>query len=277
MFNFFSSPYHHKKLNSLSLWERYGVKVLKNNGFSLVEMAVVLVIISTILGSMMVLTNKAQDKAKYEATIAKVKEIDALLQQYAIKGGVIPCPAIRTATLNSSTFGVATDCAAAVGAGITEVGQVRIGVVPTRTLGLPDNYMFDEWGMRITYAVNKNLATNAAAFNAYTKPVAGGIAIQDSADNSVFDTNIALTKLFPAYVVISHGSDKKGATVQVGTSTNACSGSSHDVLNCGNTGVFRDTTIKLINKSLTAYFDDIIIWRTYDFLDNANDYTSELN
>jgi prepilin-type N-terminal cleavage/methylation domain-containing protein len=257
------------------------IKSYRKSGFSLVEMSVVLVIISTILGSVIVLTNKAQDRSKYEITIAKIKAIDERLQQYAIKGGIIPCPARRNSALNSATFGIATDCTTNLTApadnGIgTDTGQVRIGVVPTRTLGLPDDYMFDAWGMRISYAVNKNLATTVAAFTAYTKPATGGIAIVDSAGNSVFDTNAALNKLFPAYVVISHGMDKKGAIAQAGTSTNSCGGSSDDVLNCGNTGVFRDSSVKIINPAANAYFDDVIMWRIYDYLDNTNDYTSEL-
>ncbi len=248
-----------------------------NKGFSLIEMSVVLVIISTILGSMMVLTNKSQDRAKYDATIIKIKAIDESLQKYAIKAGVIPCPAPRSAAVNSASFAVATDCNIAAVAGTTQAGQVRIGAVPTRTLGLPDDYAYDEWGMRITYAINVNLATTMIAFTNYTKPVAGGIAMQDSAGNSVFDTNILLDKLFPAYVVVSHGVDKKGATNKAGTVTNPCSGASNDVLNCSDSGIFRDTSIKLINKVATAYFDDIIIWRAYDFLDNNNDYTNDVN
>jgi prepilin-type N-terminal cleavage/methylation domain-containing protein len=268
-----------------------------NFGFSLIEMSVVLLIISTIMGSVILLTGKSQTKLKYEDTIAKIKEIDEALIRYAMRAGELPCPARRNSALNNTNLGVATDCNAAIttvaaggtGAvadGVLEAGQVRIGVVPTRTLGLPDNYMFDAWGMRITYAVNRNLAIDDATFQAYTKPAVGGILIQDSNGNSAFDTDnnaaikpvgvSGLTKTFPAFIIISHGDNKKGATNLSGATTNACTAGTMDVLNCGNTGTFRDTSIKLINKTFAAYFDDIVLWRPYDYVDVNNYYTNSI-
>jgi prepilin-type N-terminal cleavage/methylation domain-containing protein len=266
-----------------------------NFGFSLVEMSVVLLIISTILGSVIILTNQSQTKSKYQQTIDKIKVIDQTLIKYAMKSGELPCPAPRTTALTDVTFGVATTTCnttltspADDGIG-KDVGQVRIGVVPIRTLGLPDSYMFDAWGMRITYAVDKNLAIDDTTFQNYIKPTTDGISIIDSNNNSVIDTdnNSAikpigvsnLSKTFPAFILISHGDNKKGATTMNGGVTNDCGAGTMDVLNCTSTanGTFRDTSIKLINKTFAAYFDDIVMWRTYDYVDVKNYYTNVVN
>jgi prepilin-type N-terminal cleavage/methylation domain-containing protein len=247
-----------------------------NTGFSLIEMSVVLAIISSIIGAMIVLTGKVQERSKYEATLSNMQIIHNALTAYGRKGGVLPCPARRDLAPTHVDFGKATDCNAVVTAGITEIGQVRIGVVPVRALSLPDELMFDDWNMRILYAVDKNLAIDATTFTAYTKPVAGGITLLDGSGNNIIDSNVLLTKLFPAYILLSHGQDKKGATNKLGNTTNTCTAGNADTLNCGNTGSFRDTVIKRIATTSASYFDDIMLWRTYDFLDNDNHYTDAL-
>ncbi len=114
-------------------------------GFTLAEMAVVVLImgIAMTMGLKMVTANL--DNAAYSETKAKQEQIKVALIGFLRTNGRLPCP--------DNVAGVAvglevTPCAAAAG----------YGVIPWHTLGLPRDAAQDGWGNLFTYRVaNVNL------------------------------------------------------------------------------------------------------------------------
>jgi alpha-tubulin suppressor-like RCC1 family protein len=155
----------------------------------------------------------------------------------------LPCPASL-----SSSSGL-EGCAATAPAGTTDVGTgniIRIGALPTRTLGLPVTAGEDRWGNKLTYAVVKS-HTDSYKFST---PVTAGITVATPAG----DANNQ------AYVVISHGRDGKGATPAKATSVGiACTSSTGaDQENCDNDESF--SALGMHNDPGTNYFDDMVIY-----------------
>jgi prepilin-type N-terminal cleavage/methylation domain-containing protein len=246
-------------------------------GFSLIELAVVLVIIALMAGSVIALVNRHLDTDSYDKTAKTLQRIEEALQREVMLSGYLPCPAALDAALSSAAYGVATDCNVAAPTGTTDIStiagtadDIRIGAVPTRSLNLPDNVLMDAWNMRLTYVVVKDLAIDTTKFNAYVKPASGGIIINDAAGNSTLDSTQA--ELFPAYIILSHGNDKKGATVLSGASATGCTAGNMDSENCDNDDSFIDTAFNNSTTIVASFFDDIIVWKPYHLINPSLKY-----
>jgi len=232
-------------------------------GYTLVELAVVLGVMGLITGSILSVATTRKESQNFTNINTHYDAIEDAIQRYVIKYGYLPCPASNKLAENTASFG-RSDCATAAGAGtgFAESGAgtdiVRIGVVPTRTLGLPDSYMYDPWNDRIDFAVIKSLTTSSAAFNAYTTALTTGvIKIVDYNGNQV--TNASADTVV-SYILISHGKDTKGAYNRLGTLVTACNAAAKDGENCNNDVIFRDTSIA--NSTTAAnYYDDYVRWK----------------
>lgn len=138
--------------------------------FTLVELAVVLAIIGLIAGAGIAMASSAIKTADRVATQERLGSIKLALDSFAKTYGYLPCPADRTYTTSNANFGLeqrdtplpSTVCN--TGSGIVASGSVTIGMVPVRTLGLPDSYASDSWGNKIEYAVTSALAASPSAY-----------------------------------------------------------------------------------------------------------------
>lgn len=145
-------------------------------GFSLLELSVVLVVISLIAGGGMSMAGGALKAADRVKTQERLNTLKIALDSYAKTYGYLPCPADRTQTPSSATFGRESRWLTACSpvAGVVNLGTVFIGAVPVRTLGLPDTYAADGWDNKLTYAVTSFLAEEAKSYPSRN----GEIAIQ---------------------------------------------------------------------------------------------------
>ncbi len=249
----------------------------KQSGFSLIEMGVVLAIIASTLGSVITLTNQYQARSKYDVTQEKLEAIDTAIQNYVLATTTLPCPADPDLAEGNAEFAKSTDCSAAAAGGITEVSvdgsdtkdNIRIGVVPTRTLNLPDDYLLDGWNMRIKYAVITDLAIDKDTFESYSKPAISPLIINDSNGNELVDQTTG-KDMFTAYIIISHGQDKKGAHVKSGATASTCTAGFGDTENCDNDEVFVDTNIKIDAETDALFFDDLILWKSFYLIEPDN-------
>jgi prepilin-type N-terminal cleavage/methylation domain-containing protein len=130
-------------------------------GFSLLELSIVILIISLIVGAGMTMATGALKAADRISTQEKLNSIKLALDSHAKTYGYLPCPADRALTPSAANFGVenrnnytppSNSCTAAA-PGIVASGSAMIGGVPVRSLGLPDGYSVDAWGNKLTYAV----------------------------------------------------------------------------------------------------------------------------
>lgn len=127
----------------------------KSSGFSLIEMAVVLLIVSALLGGLLVSISATREVNNRNSTEAALQDIVEALYGFAQANDRLPCPASAT----SNGF---SDPAAA---GACSAGAVAAGFVPSGTLGLSgpldrNNLLSDPWGNPYRYVVS-NAASNA--------------------------------------------------------------------------------------------------------------------
>ena len=126
------------------------------SGFSLIEMAIVMVIVGALLGGLLVSLSSTQEINDREDTTGQVEEIMDALFGFAQANGRLPCPATATSNGVESPVG---------GGNCTQ----EFGFVPSATLGLSgttnaDLLLVDPWLSPFRYNVT------AANGNAFTTP-----------------------------------------------------------------------------------------------------------
>ncbi len=239
----------------------------KTSGSSLIAVSVIVLIASLMISSYIGVSQNKESDARIKVTLDNLAEIDRAISVFYKQNGFIPCPAQRTATINSANFGISNDCAAAV-ADTVETGSgvdtVRIGVVPTRTLSISDKYMYDGWNNRIKYSVIRDLARTSVMFTGYTTATTRVVTIQDSAGTAINPQNTNQT----AYVLVSHGKDGSGARNFLGDQIPASCLVNQDNENCDDDATFR---FQPSNDSVgtASYYDDIIKWKTISDVKNT--------
>jgi hypothetical protein len=246
-------------------------------GFFLIELTIALVIIALISGGAIGIFSVKQERNRVKLTNARLDKIEEALKIHYKTEGYLPGPAKMNTKENAVDFGVAIKYGAAHSNDEewTEVGgskpeeKVLIGVAPTRSLGLPDEYMYDGWNQRIIYTVIKELIEGCTKFKNYSTTLTTGvIQIKDIFSTQVNPTNANKPV---AYVLISHGKDGIGAINSVGEIKRACAdpaGSldNFDAENCNKTNpifIYSKQIIDNIGKKSpdSKHYYDFVRWR----------------
>lgn len=150
---------------------------LKARGFTLVELAVVLVIIGLILGVSIVPLTAQRDLLSYRETEKSLATIREALIGFTVLYGRLPCPTRETDPGNAN-YGVEdTPCTA---------NAASEGFLPWKTLGLTETDAWapkrtqstDPWNGYWRYRVDRNFA---AAFDMTTGFGTDALTVQDSA------------------------------------------------------------------------------------------------
>ncbi len=230
-------------------------------GFSLIELSIVFVVIGILMTGALTFVSGYTKGHQIKETRMKLQAIEQALIVHVRKYGHIPCPASRTTQRGTASFGVSpTLCNTAPPGGTVDVnsGKVRIGMVPVKRLGLPEEHAFDGWGNRITYAAIRDLAVDQTTYNSYaTTDTDGVIIIQDGNGNQLYPAD---DKNINAYALISHGSDGKGSFNRTGQVVNACNSAMKDGENCDSDSLFFDMPIN-DGDTESTYFNDYVRWK----------------
>jgi len=139
---------------------------LKNSGFTLIEIAIVLIIFTILLGYTMAMVPVQQDLKQYRQADVEMERIIESLYAFAQVNGYLPCPAwaddLVAPTDTSDGFecrdidGTAENCDG--GTPATDTCDIWYGFVPGKTLGIVGKYsaiglLLDPWGMPYRYQV----------------------------------------------------------------------------------------------------------------------------
>ncbi len=249
---------------------------MKKNGFTLIEISVVLALIGIILyGSMRLLVTGVQT-SQVNSTVTTMDAIEKALLDYRVAFGRIPCPSDLTATASSANYGVeaantGTCTGGSPAANFAAASGTVEGGIPTRALRLPDSYMVDGWGRKFRYAVNPDYTvtstTNCTLTGSVSTP---GITVNDASGAARSTTAI--------YVIVSHGANGHGAYSSGGIAVNAKSTNADEQANChcdnsaahtGGAGILspvtyvqKAPTIATAGSLLTG-FDDIVTYKEF--------------
>lgn len=122
-------------------------------GFSLLEVAVVLVIVGLLLGGLISPLSSQRQSVKIKQAKVQLNEIQEAVLGFAAANGRVPCPTVPNNNALESGGG-ATNCASG-GAALTH------GFVPANTLGLSgaldgQGLLLDPWGWPIRYSVTND-------------------------------------------------------------------------------------------------------------------------
>lgn len=129
-------------------------------GFTLAELAIVMLIVSLLIGGLMMPLSAQIDYRNTSDTHRTLAEIHEALVGFAAANGRLPCPASATSNGQESfaAGGSATDgnCSDFYGGFLP---AVTLGVTPTDQ----DGFAIDAWGQRIRYAVYREPAIGSVA------------------------------------------------------------------------------------------------------------------
>lgn len=127
--------------------------ITKSAGFSLVEMAIVLVIVGLLLGGMLTPLSMQMEQRRIGETQKQLDEIREALIGYALRNGYLPCPAISAGNGLEDRSG----------AGCTD--DKRQGFIPWATLGVGK---LDSWNHLFRYSVTPTFTNSIAPFSMST-------------------------------------------------------------------------------------------------------------
>lgn len=209
-------------------------------GFTLIEIAVVLVIVAAMLAMGAVMVRGVTAAQKRSLTATRLATVDAALVQFVVLNKRLPCPANGTIASTGVNPGVELRVA-----GVCTGNQVN-GVAPWVTLGITEIDATDGWDRRFTYRTDTELVLDngmdmswcdPAGTEAPVNPVAGrnctagctsanmalctppsaflpgkGLQVRNVVGTTIMDP----PNTGAAYVVISHGESGGGAYLNSG-------------------------------------------------------------
>ena len=151
---------------------------LKNAGFTLTELAIVMIIMALLIGGMMVPLSAQQDIRNNTETTRQLEEIREALLGFAVTKGYLPCPAKSTSNGEEDRNAVTEKC----------TGAKRYGLIPWVTLGLKPS---DSWGHLFIYSVTP-VFSHAKPAERFTMSSAPDITIKtrDAAGNIANLSNV---------------------------------------------------------------------------------------
>lgn len=239
----------------------------REGGFTLTELAVVLVIVALLIGGLVVPLTAQIDIRDSSDTRRAMAEIREALFGFAVVNGRLPCPALPT---TASTVAGAGQEGARNGDGSCVHAA---GVLPWWTLNLNET---DAWGRRYTYRVSPAFTRNSPPPDNNECPSPrppppfspnAGFALCSLGDISVVSsasgaTGIALN--LPA-IVISHGKNGRGAYMPQGTQLPAGADADeldNQLVSAGAPGIWTDVGVarRFVKRSPTATYDDEVVW-----------------
>jgi type II secretory pathway pseudopilin PulG len=211
-------------------------------------MAIVLMIVGLLLGGMLVPLSAQMDQRNVSDTQKTLSEIKEALIGYAIANGNFPCPA-KSASDGAEDRNVSGAC------------NQRQGYIPWSALGVAK---LDAWRRIIRYSATPAYTNSATKFKlGDARDIT--ISTRDTADTLI---NLSNSNDIPV-VILSHGKNGHGATLDNGTSLGNTSTTNTDEQTNFNAA---GTSIVSRNPSArttgSGEFDDLVEWISPNILFN---------
>ena len=216
-----------------------------SRGFTLVEMAIVLVIVGLLVSAFLTPLSAQRDLKDYAETQKNLVEIKESLIGYAFTHGYLPCPAISASNgAEDRTGATCTD---------PGTGPKRVGYLPWAELGVSK---LDSWNHLYRYSVTLAYTNSLAKI---TLSTLADIKIQtrNSLGSLVDLTN---ANVIP-FVVVSMGKNGLGATNDDGSlNVDTSATNTDEETNVGGTTIFVSRDFSSNTTFGGGEFDDLVTW-----------------
>jgi prepilin-type N-terminal cleavage/methylation domain-containing protein len=213
-------------------------------GFTLIELAIVMAVAGLMLAGAMKLLGGQLDQSRSKATRDRLGiAYDALVTFYAANT-YLPCPADGALAASDANYGRAQPETSGACAGVLAVNQV----LPWRTLGLQEELSFDGWRQRLSYRVSPPLTAAGVAS-------LGDLSVRDGAVSVPGTTELTAAS---AFVVMSHGENGLGAWLPSAQRKSTADIPAHEGENADGAEPYVD---KAQSQATGDEFDDVVVWR----------------
>ncbi|MEI6730523.1 MAG: prepilin-type N-terminal cleavage/methylation domain-containing protein [Pseudomonadota bacterium] len=245
-------------------------KLNMNKGFTLVELSIVLIIMSVVIGGSLTTFTASIKKTQFDLTSARIETIESALLSYSMTNLRIPCPADITKNLGDAAY--ATEGITCHNIATLPTTPIE-GTIPTKELGLSDDYMYDGWGHRFRYAVDPAFTANITDTTnpPKTNPLpinSGGLCIKTTTGITVKDSTATARTTSAIYTIVSQGVDGHGGYTYNGSLFNGSLSNTDELKNChcNSSAVASATDGIYVQKaptytSATDQFDDIVAFK----------------
>ncbi len=235
-------------------------------GFSLIELAIVMVIVGLLAAPLMGQYSVYLHKKHRDNTEISLRNVDIAINDFYGEEGRYPCPSDRSIPFGEEGHGeedcakfsplAPNSCGAEFGAGSgycrasNGTAEVLIGGVPYATLKLPFEETIDGWNNVINYAVTRTKTVEVT----FANPAVGAVRVQNEFGAQIGDDD-------SHGILWSAGANGNGAFNIQGIGSN-CNSSIIEVENCDNDFIFLSSLRSEGNNN--KYYDDIIKPRSWN-------------
>ena len=222
------------------------IACVRQGGFTLIEIAVVLLILGVLTRGMMAPLVAREQAIRFERAQAELVLIKKSITAYVIRNGVLPCPLTTTGATSNPAI-------------TTNVCSVAQGYIPANELAMsgstnPNGGLIDPWGRLYRYAISLNSDENRGRLNepdwtSRGEPSRVGLRhlaaslqlCRTSSSSDCARSDLRANQL--AYVVMSQGQDLTDTALQRE--------------NVDGDNVF---VISEYSRHIEQPFDDLLIW-----------------
>jgi prepilin-type N-terminal cleavage/methylation domain-containing protein len=228
-----------------------GARAPYQSGFSLIELAIVLVVVALLLGGLLVPLTTQIEQQKIRETQKAMEEIKEALIGFAIVNGRLPRPA------QSATNGAENPTTCASRPSPTSEAACT-GFVPWETLGVSK---LDAWGKIFRYSVTPGFADAS-----FSLTLSGSKNVKTREATPPFN-EISLATNVPA-VIFSYGARNLGTGDMGNILSNGSSTNFDEVANDTASTTFYSRTSTEVSSPPGGEFDDLVTWLSPNILFN---------
>lgn len=237
---------------------------VNKTAFTLLELSLVLAVMSSLLIMTIGIFSQLNKVNNGKEVTEQMLLIEKALAEYLHDNKRLPCPAELDDAVTIADYAVAsdgvidcpTDATTATCPDITLDNNVYIGALPAKTLNLDENLLFDPWGRKITYAVDRRFVCSDA-----TNAKVGGHFYDTIPLVTINDINGTAVTTKALYALVSYGENASGAYNKNGLQKSV-SADSDEIENSDVDHIFVHHDLHKVDNAGSTQFDDIVRFQT---------------
>ncbi len=267
--------------NTLTEQTRKDRPSVREAGYTLIEMSIVMIIVGTLLAGFLTAYNVYLKNQKIVETESNIIQLNNAIGNFRAQYGRYPCPASLTLPRTDKDYGKETDCtdtSVAVGSSVAVGGgyaveqsiaartidhddnagtaeirpRVRRGWIPFKNLNLPEEIAFDGYRNRMNFGVTERLAV-AATFDISH----GGISI---VDGQAIPEPLLGVDGSGHFLIFTSGENEAGAYTKTGVQVGACPASGPESENCNTSSDAVYVKAPASHTGTNTHYDDTMVY-----------------